>query len=169
MSSYEVRAIKFIHQVFDYISDCKQVSDYYGAISDFNAHNSRKVQCANGMTRVAFITSDYVIKFDYSDYYTKRWGGCEQEYKLYNAARADGYGYLFAKIKPYYYQGRVFYIMPRINGIGRTWYNADSYMTWEEREWCDDHDLRDLHNENYGWHRKQIVICDYAANSFRYT
>jgi hypothetical protein len=167
-SSYEVRAIRFIKQIFSYLDDCRTMDDYFNAVYRFNFDHSRKVRFAHGMTRIAFITSDYVIKLDYDPKNVKRWGGCEQEVKFYRMACEEGYGYLFAKIKPYYHRGRVFYIMPRVAGIGRSYNDADAYMTNEENAWCCDHELYDLHNENYGWKGKHIVIIDYGANDYRY-
>ena len=40
---------------------------------------------------------------------------------------------------------------------------AWDYMDDNEREWCYEHNLIDLHSGNYGWHNKHIVIIDYAA------
>ena len=167
MSSYEVRAIRFIQQIFSYISNCESVGGYWDAVQRFNADHNRKVVCDNGMTRVALITSDYVVKIDYSPKNIRRWGGGEQEMKFYQMASREGYAYLFAKIKPYYYRGQVFYIMPRINGIGSKWGDADEYMTAEECDWCWDHSLCDLHNGNYGWKDGHVVIIDYGANDYR--
>lgn len=167
MSSYEVRAIKFIHQVFDFLQECHTAVDYYDAIYVFNKAFNRKVQCGNGQTRIALITSDYVVKFDYNARGVRRWGGCEAEYSFYQDALRDGYEYLFAKIKPYYYRGQVFYIMPRVHGIGRRPYNADEYMTADEANYCYDNGVCDLHNFNYGWKDGHVVLIDYAANEYR--
>lgn len=167
MSSYEVRAIRFIQQIFSYIADCHTVGSYWDAVQAFNLEHNRKVMCDNGMTRVALITSDYVVKIDYHAKNVKRWGGGEQEVKFYRMASSEGYGYLFAKIKPYYYKGQMFYIMPRVHGIGRKFEDADAYMTEEEADWCWEHDLCDLHNQNYGWKDGHVVIIDYGANNYR--
>lgn len=168
MSSYEVRAIRFIQQIFSYIMDCRTVSNYERAIDRFNMDHNRNVICSHGMTRVALVTSDYVVKIDYHPSNIKRWGGSEQEMKFYQMAYNEGYGYLFAKIKPYYYKGHLFYIMPRIKGIGSQFGDASEYMTAEENDWCWDHELYDLHNQNYGWKNGRVVIIDYGANDFRY-
>ena len=167
MSSYEVRAIKFIKQIFDYISDCESINDYENAINRFNYTHNRKVSCSHGMTRVAIMSSDYVIKIDYNPINVARWGCGEQERKFYELAFREGMSYLFAKIKPYYHRGRVFYIMPRISGVGRTDWDADEYLTAEEIDWCWDHDLHDLHCHNYGWKNNHVVIIDYGANGYR--
>lgn len=166
MSSYEVRAIKFIRQFAPFIADCKRVSEYNMAVNRFNKAYNRKVKCDNGMTRIVFITSDYVIKIDYSQENICKWGGCDSEVAFYNLAVKEGYGYLFAKSKPYYHNGRVFYIMPRIHGIGREFEDADEYMTADECDWCWSHCLRDLHRYNYGWKDGHVVIFDYSANEY---
>jgi hypothetical protein len=57
--------------------------------------------------------------------------------------------------------------MPRVEGIGRTWGDADEYMTADECDWCYDVGLRDLHNYNYGWKNHKVVIIDYGANEYR--
>jgi hypothetical protein len=167
MSSYEVRAIRFIQQIFSYIADCHTVRSYRDAVLAFNLKHNRKVICNNGMTRVALITSDYVVKIDYCPENVERWGGGEQEVEFYQMASSEGYGYLFAKITPYHYKGHTFYIMPRVHGIGRKFDDADTYMTEEESDWCWEHDLYDLHNQNYGWKDGHVVIIDYGANGYR--
>ena len=167
MSSYEVRAIRFIHQIFPYFKDCKCCEDYQWAVMKFNRDCSRSVKFDHGQTRVAFMTSDYVVKLDYNPIGVQRWGGCEEEHKFYEYAFREGYAYLFAKIKPYYYRGIVFYIMPRVKGIGKYLYDADEYMADHEVSWCWNSGLRDLHNFNYGWKNGNIIIIDYGANQYR--
>lgn len=167
MSSYEVRAIKFIKQVFDYIENCKSVGDYWRAIDQFNIENRRAVRVSNGMTRVALMTSDYVVKIDYSKD-VERFGGGAEECRFYEMASREGMAYLFAKIKPYCYKNRIFYIMPHVQGVGRTGADADHYMNEDEKDWCWEHDLYDLHCQNYGWKDGHVVIIDYGANEYRY-
>ena len=167
MSSYEIRAIKFIHQVYSYINNCSTVGEYEASIRVYNAQHHRHVHCDAGSARIALITSDYVIKLNYNPYKVKEWGGCEQELKLYNQAFKDGFDYLLAKIKPYYYKGQVFYIMPRIHNIAKTFYDADYYMTAQEYNWCKSVELHDLHRYNYGWKNRHIVIIDYGANKYK--
>ena len=169
MSSYEVRAIKFIHKICPFIEDCKSLDEYADAVDDFNTMYNRNVQFDNGSARMVMITSDYVIKFDYNPSKVAEWGGCEDEVKLYNKAVKDGFAYMFAKIKPYYYNGRIFYIMPRIHGIARTFCDADQYMTAKEYKWCKSVELYDLHRYNYGWKNNHIVIIDYGCNKFSHS
>ena len=167
MRSYVERAKDFIQQAFPFMSDCGTVEDFFCAMLHFNERYNRKVIVDNGAARVALITSDYVVKVDYNEYKVHEWGGCEAELAFYEFACSEGYGYLFAEITKYTYGGRDFYIMPRVHGIGKTFYEADEYMTADEAEWCWDVGLRDLHNENYGWKGDKIVIIDYGANEYR--
>lgn len=158
-NSYEVRAKKFIHQIAPYLERVTDHDDREYAVNLFNFDHNRRVSYAHGMTRYALITSDYVVKVDYA---TTRWGNSEDEMEIYEEAKQDGFDYLFAKISRYDYNGISFYIMPRIYGIGKKWYDADEYLTDEERHWVYDH-VCDLHNENYGWKDGRVVIFDYAA------
>lgn len=160
-NDYEVRAQKFIRQIFPYLEGCRNNhSEREYAVWAFNNDYNRKVMYEHGMTRYALITADYVVKVDYA---CTRWGNSEDEMELYEEAVQDGFEYLFAKISRYMYQDRVFYIMPRIHGIGSKCYDADEYMTAFEADWCCDHGLCDLHNHNYGWKDGHVVIFDYAA------
>lgn len=159
-NNYEVRAQKFIKQIFPYLEGLTNHDDRSYAVYAFSLDHNRKVYYSHGLSRYALITSDYVVKVDYND---TRWGNCEDEIDLYAEAEADGFDYLFAKITRYTYLGTNFYIMPRIYGIGKKFDDADWYMSEEERDWCYNHDLCDLHNHNYGWKDGHVVIFDYAA------
>ena len=158
-NSYEVRAQKFIQQIAPYLEKVIDHDDREYAVNLFNLDHNRRVSYAHGMTRYALITSDYVVKVDYA---ITRWGNSEDEMEIYKEAVEDGFDYLFAKISRYDYNGTSYYIMPRIYGIGKKWYDADEYLTDEERDWVYDH-VCDLHNENYGWKDGRVVIFDYAA------
>lgn len=162
-SSYEVRARRFIEQLWPFMHNCHCPEQFESAVDNFNTFYHRKVIFAYGLTRVAFVTSDYVIKLEYSPDDICVFGGCEDEVSLYRRAEKDGFAYMFAKIERYAYRGLNFYIMPRIHGIERTEYNAEDYMTDAELDWCDSQGLTDLHNGNYGWKNGHIVIIDYAA------
>lgn len=160
MRSYEERAKDFIKQIFPYLDGCDdEHEEREWAVLAFNHDHNRKVIYSHGMTRYALITSDYVVKVDYAQ---TRWGNSEDEMEVYEEAVADGFDYLFAKISRYEYMGKTFYIMPRIYGIGKKFYDADEYLTEEECDWVWEH-ICDLHNQNYGWKNGHVVIFDYAA------
>ena len=163
-NTYEVRAEKFIHEIFNYIRDCEEVEDYQWAVNHFNFEHHRKVRVANGLTRVALITSDYVVKIDCGSCYNiNTFGGCANEFDIYEQAKDDGFEYLFAKPTAVCYCGKSFCVMPRIRGIGRKEYDADWYLSAEECDWVCER-VFDMHNGNYGWKDGHPVLIDYAAN-----
>lgn len=163
-SNYEERAKRFIHSIYNYITDCVEPEDFEQAMYFYNCEYNRKVIVQHGLTRVALITSDYVIKINCGTLRNLNdFGDCEKEVELYEMAEEEGFDYLLAKITPYYYGDMVFYIMPRIHGVGRTYEDANYYMTFAELDWCAEKRLFDLHNGNYGWRNKHICLIDYAA------
>ena len=152
-SSYEVRAKRFIEEIADYLEMCHDYDTYEFATYVFNTSHHRAVKFAHGMTRIAFITSDYVVKIDCPEYEgcIERYGGCEREMEVYAKAVKDGFDFLFAKISCYEYRGRKYYIMPRIKGLKRRWDNAEDYIYDRDAlNWLYDNGITDLHNENYG-------------------
>ena len=164
-SSYEVRAQKFIREIFPFIKNCSDLDEYEFGIYDYQIeHPRRNIICDHGMTRVVFITSDYVVKIDYSEKDVARFGGGEKEVAFYEMAQREGMAYLFAKISRYEYEGRTFYIMPRVNGVSDDRFeDAWWFMTDKENEWCNDHGLYDLHGKNYGLVKGKVVIIDYGC------
>lgn len=164
-NTYEIRAQKFIRAIAPYFVDCENLFDFQHAIFDFMMdHPRRHIHYDHGMTRFAIITSDYVVKIDYSPENIKRFGGGEQEIAFYQMAEREGMAHLFAKISRYDFNGRRFYIMPKVTGIDEDrWEDAWYYMTAEECEWCEDHNLYDLHCKNYGIMNGKVKIFDYGA------
>lgn len=163
-NTYEVRAEKFIHQIYSFICDCEEVEDYEWAVNGFNYKYHRNVKVAHGLTRVALITSDYVVKIDCGRAYNlAQFGGCANEFDIYAQAEEDGFEYLFAKPTEIVYNDLVFCVMPRIRGIGKKEDDADWYMSIEESDWVCER-VFDLHNGNYGWKDGHPVLIDYAAN-----
>lgn len=169
MRNYEERAKDFIEKIRPFIADCKTMNQYCNAVKRFNRKYNRKVIVSSGATRIAFITSDYVVKFDYNGAGAGTFGDCESEARLYRKAEEEGFEHLLAKITPYNPKNakKTFYIMPRINNVGKTPYSADFYLTGDEYCWVNDH-IGDLHRFNYGWKNKHIVIIDYAYNCYTY-
>lgn len=162
-NTYEVRAQKFIQRIATYLIGAETIEDFEWAVKAYNYTYNTRVRVTHGMTRVALITSDYVVKIDWNPESIAVFGGCEKEMSMYAEAEADGFAYLFAKITPFQYDGMTFYIMPLIHGIGRTVQDAWDYMTVEESDWCSDHNLYDLHYLNYGWEKGHVVLIDYGA------
>lgn len=162
-NDYIVRAMKFIAAIAPYIEGCCDKWDYFRAVERFNHDHHRNVKVSNGATRVALITADYVIKFNYGDR-TRLFGGCRDEVRLYKQAEKDGYEYLFAKITAKVYNHKTYYIMPLVRGIGK--YEdteVTDFLRFDEVCWIRDHRLFDLHEYNYGFKNGRPIIIDYAA------
>jgi len=170
MNNYVVRAMKTLNMLEEYIADADTLRKVWNGVSLFNHRHHRAVEVQNGATRVALITSDYVIKFDREDLDARddaldTFGGCEQELDFYKYANKKGFGYLFAPITRVSMKSRDYYIMPRIRYIG----TGDGDVTWwlhgKEREFVEEH-LFDLHEKNYGFVKGEPCIIDYATGSF---
>ena len=166
MRSYIERAKDFVKEVYPYVENAHFDCWFMGEqIAQFNEEHNRKVLFRHGIARIALITSDYVVKFDYDLDEVEEVGGGEDEIALYELAKADGFAYLFAEVTRYEYNGKKFYIMPRIYGINEErWDHAEAFMTQEEIDWCDDHNLSDLHCNNYGFRKGHVCIVDYACS-----
>lgn len=165
MRNYVERAKDFIEQLFPFIDKCEDVCEYRNAVANFNESYTRKVECANGLARVAFITSDYVVKYEYDKYEVGYIGGCENEMMIYAIAEEEGFSSLFAEITRYEYNGKLFYIMPRIRGVGKdAWNYANAYMTEEEDNFCHKYRITDLHCNNYGFRNGHVCLIDYACS-----
>lgn len=163
-NSYEVRAFNFIKEIAPYLENCIDKWDYVRAVEHYmEDHPRRKVMVYHGATRIAVITSDYVLKFNYGKR-IRDFGGCGNELRLYKDAVKDGYEYMFAKITAKIYNHKTYYIMPKINGIGKyEWDDVWEYLNYDESDWLHDHGVFDLHSGNYGWKNGRPVIIDYAA------
>lgn len=166
-SDYRERAFRFLQEVYPYINGF-MYEPYLVArrVHIFNRTKSRNVQVCNGCARIALITSDYVVKFDYDEDEVQRIGGCEDEVNFYGFVKKNHMEHLFAEITPVSYMGHKFYIMPRISGIGR--YedtHVEDFLNDEDSIFVDSY-LSDTHSENYGWKNGYPVIVDYALNAF---
>lgn len=162
-SDYRSRAAKFLRMIYPYIANCRELEDYQDAVERFNEEKSRHVFVEHGISRIVLITSDYVIKMDYGDYFS--YGTCEDEYRFYNFAVKNNKGYLFAEITRKEINGHMFYIMPRVKGIGKTEEYVQEYLDEDDIDFVNEY-LEDLHNENYGWKNNYPIIIDYACNVF---
>lgn len=165
MRSYIERAKDFIKDIYPFIEDDPfTVETVEATISDYNWAKRRNVLVKSGSVRIALITSDYVVKYDYSPCHAAIYGGCEQELKMYNFAKQQGFDDLFAEITHFQYGELDFYIMPRINGIGKDRFaEANDFMSEEECDFCEDAGLCDLHYYNFGFRKGRICIVDYAC------
>ena len=165
-SDYRVRAERFLRSVFPYIQnvlcDENAVKD---VIADYNRHHSRNVEVAYGSARIALITSDYVVKWDYDEECVAEIGGCMKEWEVYRHACDAGMSHLFAESTLIDYCGVTFEIMPRVRAVGPTHHKYDFlYMiSAAEETWLRENGiLYDLHHRNWGIMRNKPVIVDYA-------
>lgn len=167
-SSYELRAKKFIHQIFPYLVEngvfsyeCQSVvTAGQNAATQFSEEKKRKVYCYFGSTRLAFITSDYVVKIDYNE--DSMWGNSEDElWKWEKIYKKSEYADYFAPISKYIYENHSFYIMPRIPCVGR--YDENDLEEDEDFwDWlCDN--VRDIHEGQFGMKDGHFVFIDYAS------
>jgi len=167
-SSYQVRALKCFSMLLPYIVGCHKVYEFERAVRLFNQHYHRHVMVDHGLTRIVFITSDYAIKIDYGNE-GMVFGGCEEEVKMYETAKKDGFGYLFAAIERIECNGYVAYVMPRVRNIPPDWDEdaedsriIENYLSDEECRYLFDH-VRDVHWRNFGLRGGRPVIVDYAC------
>ena len=173
MSNYVGRAIKFIEQLYPFLAGIVSsderytMRNYYKAVNLFNERYHRHVIVAHGAVRVAFITSDYVVKFDYDPDEAKIYGGCENEYAAFRQIVRDGYAHLFAPITKYTTHGFSFYIMPRVRVCGDCWKNIDDYIESEDEVEYIIENIADLHEENWGFLHGEVKIFDYALSFSR--
>lgn len=164
MRSYVERAKDFIAEVFPYINGSCNPFDVEERIDEYNHTFNRKVLVQNGLSRIALITSDYVVKFDYDPEEVDCIGGCQNELTLYSEAKQEGFAYLLAEITPFSFSGYEFYIMPRIYGIGSGFHYAEHYMNPAEKHFCRKHRITDLHSNNYGFRHGHVCLIDYACH-----
>ena len=171
-TDYEVRAKAFIKEFAPYLKGIRvtRPNSYriYDAVRRFNVDKKRNVKVASGASRIALITSDYVVKLDFGTTWA---GNSKTEMLGYQQAQKDGYEYLLAKISLYKYCNRNFFIMPRARvaetltwrGQKRLW----SKLTEDERSYIHAN-FEDLHENNWGSLNGKLILIDYAWNNFKY-
>lgn len=170
-NDYEVRAKKFINEFAPYLKGIRITkSNSYTiceAVRRFNADKKRNVKVASGASRIALITSDYVVKLDLGTTWA---GNSETEMLGYQQAQKDGFEYLLAKISLYKYRNRSFFIMPRVRvATTLTWGSQRKLwrrLTENERRYLYDN-FEDLHKNNWGSLNGKLVLIDYAWNDFK--
>lgn len=163
-TTYEARALKFARLLVALFAGCVSLADFEDAISAYNACHSRQLHYGHGVSRIAIIRADYVVKFDFMP--EGKWacgqaGNLESEQRVYRRAVADGMDHLLAKITVCEIDGRKFAIMPRIGGVDdseRCWWE---HCTADEYNWLSDN-VNDLHDGNVGYRRGKVCVIDYA-------
>ena len=176
-SDYRIRAQKFIKQIFPYIDGYMydDLNETIERVQRFANEKRRKVLVNYGVSRIAIITADYVIKWDrhfaQNKYERSRAGDCKKEYLTWRWLLDEnpGYAYLFAEITRFRFGGENFYIMPRVRGINR---DRDVYayecVDGDEEDFLCEW-FYDLHSGNFGIDRKgNVTIFDYAWNRLNF-
>ena len=176
-SDYRIRAQKFIKQIFPYIDGYMydDLNETIERVQKFATEKHRKVLVNRGISRIAIITADYVIKWDrhfaQNKYERNQAGDCEKECLTWRWLLDEnpGYAYLFAEITRFKFGGENFYIMPRVRGIDENRLgDANDYVDGDEEDFLDEW-FYDLHSGNFGIDRKgNVVIFDYAWNKLNF-
>ena len=163
-SDYRVRAARFLRAILPYIEDVlMDIYEVEERVKEYNRDHSRKVEVVWGSARIALITSDYVVKWDYDEDNVENIGGCADEYDAYMKAKRDGFDYLLAETTLTVIDNTVFSIMPRIRNIGPRYHKGDikNYLNPVEWNWVQHFD-KDLHHYNWGIRHGKACIIDYA-------
>ena len=171
-NDYEVRAKEFIKEFAPYLKGIRvtkfNLHKVCIAVHRFNSDKKRNVRVTSGASRVAFITSDYVVKLDFGTTWA---GNSKTEMLGYLQAQKDGYEYLLAKISLYKYRNRNFFIMPRAR-VAETLTLRSQKRLWnkltEEEQRYIHHNFEDLHESNWGSLKGRPILIDYAWNDFKY-
>ena len=166
-SDYRVRATNFLYSIYPYIADCLfDYEEVQERVDEYNEEKHRKVLFNMGSARLALITSDYVVKWDYDEESVKEIGGCVDEWELYQEAIVDGYEYLLARTDLVVIEGHTFSVMPRIRNIGEENHRGsiNDYLTFDEYYWLCGM-VSDLHSWNWGIVNNKACVIDYAMSS----
>lgn len=163
-STYEARATKFARVLALLFAGCSDLEDFEYAVECYNECHTRKLTLMHGVSRIAIVRSDYVIKCDMiprGSFRDGSAGNCHSEQRVYARAVADGFDYLLAKTTLVEVEGREFAIMPRIAHVddeSRWW---GDYCDYTEMRWLNDN-IGDLHEGNLGYRRGKVCVIDYA-------
>jgi len=167
-NTYEVRAAKFAALLVRLFSACFTLADFEEAIEEYNSTHSRPLNYAHGVSRIAIMRADYVIKFDLKpdEDWDDGFGGCRAgdnstEKEVYQRAVDAGYAYLLAKTTILTIGGRHISVMPRINDVGNEERYWGDYVTDEEYDWLTEN-IYDIHEGNVGYYKGKPVVIDYG-------
>ena len=160
-TDYKVRAEKFAHVLVRLFANCKYLEDFEYAVRQYNDTHCHQLKIAHGISRIAIIRSDYVIKFHRRADFEGWAGDNTSERKMYEKAVDDGYDYLLAEINLVNVDDVQVAIMPRIYGIDTT-YHYEDYLTWDEQEWVEQN-IGDIHSKNFGIRNNTVCFVDYAS------
>lgn len=159
-TDYRIRAEKFAHVLVKLFENCETLDDFYDAVEEYNhTHRNCNMRIDNGISRVAIMRSDYVIKFHRRADFDSWAGDSYSERRVYEKAVAAGYGHLLAETTLVNIDGVDVAIMPLIKGVGTT--NMYDCTTCKEYDWLRKN-VGDLHKSNYGRRNGKVCVIDYA-------
>lgn len=167
-NDYEARALKFAHLLARLFEYCDTFSDFINMIKQYNSHHSIPLRYEHGVSRIAILRADYVIKFDYAPDAqwdngdgTNRAGDNTSEEIVYERAVRDGYAYLLAKTTVVTINGRHISIMPQIRDVNNENKYWGDYVNDEEYDWLVEN-INDIHEGNVGYSHGKPVVIDYG-------
>ena len=138
--TYEERGAKFAEVLAKRFEGCVTFDDFRREIQRYNTTHVRKLNWDHGVSRIAILRADYVIKFDFAPtgwFSDGHAGNCSSEEAVYARAVADGMEHLLAKTTVLTFHGLTCSIMPRIKGVG-TRYGWERTVTPKEEAWLSD-------------------------------
>ena len=161
--TYEERGISFAQRMSKHFEGCVTLRDFKTAIRKYNCTHKIPLTYEHGVSRIAIIRSDYVVKFNFKPtgwFDDRRAGDCESEQYVYEKALRAGMEYLLAKTTVLHLNGLTCCVMPKVEGVGtcRWW---ERYCTVEEECWLKNN-INDLHSNNVGFYKKKVCVIDYA-------
>ena len=169
--SYIERAMRMAEILSSYMNSYSEIESIYAkckmATMEYNErHKHSSMGFESGSTRLAFIISDYVLKVDYAE--IEAYGNSESELKAWDFIRKNGMEKYFAEITKYVSKsGIIFYIMPRVNGVGEysgDWLLDYLYVNDDYAYGFIQDNFNDFHDYNFGVKCGHPVIIDYAWN-----
>lgn len=167
-SFYEIRAKKFAEYLCRLFLYCSTLDDFVRVIEEYNLTHSRPIHYKHGVSRIAILRADYVVKFNLApeSHWCDMEGRClagdnDSEVEVYERAVEEGYSYLLAKTTVINLYGRSISIMPRIDHVGDEDRDWKRYVSLDEYRWLRDN-VSDLHAFNVGYYHNKPVVIDYG-------
>lgn len=170
MKSYEQNAKKWILENVQILNALWEHRE--SAIAFENAFRlDKRVYIAYGMTRIAIVGEDFVIKINKPK--TRCWemfGNSRDEVRMYKKAVKDGYDWLFCPIRAMIIAHHTYYIMEKVDATAEDeGYSGDiddefsEYLGEEVIDYIKEN-VFDIHSANFGFIDNEPIIFDYAAN-----
>lgn len=163
--SYLFRAWEYIKSFEPHVQNWTDTDAIIEAIDKTFFHTGKNVKFEYGAVRFVLIGKDFVIKWDYNAECAEGIGGCEDELRVYRQNMSSGYAHLLAPCSRVYWHGRYFYIMPRIDNIGKKAHHykeIQCFVSAAEFHWLRNN-IGDLHSWNWGIKDGHAVVIDYAC------